>query len=176
MNNLFYVNKLISDVVSEHVDADGVITEEGMKKLLQLDAEKDDIIDSIIKAHKNYTIMTDGIEAEITRLKLRKETYTKSKTSLMSALTPYLTEGEKIETPEYILKWTTSSPLVGLENFDAELEYHNDKGDLNTFVVKTSYEDTYQFDKALIKKELKKESNEIPMDVYINTTKNPKIT
>ena len=83
MSNLFYVNKQISDIVSEHVDEDGVITEEGMKLLSQLDAEKDDIIDNIIKAHKNYQLMVDSIDAEITRFKLRKETYLKSQTSIM---------------------------------------------------------------------------------------------
>jgi hypothetical protein len=178
MNNLFYVNKLISDIIAEHVDADGVITEEGMKKLLQLDAEKNDIIDNIIKAHKNYTIMNDGIDAEINRLKLRKETYSKSQASLMTALTPYLTEGDKIETPEYILKWTTSSPLVGLDGFDAELEFADEDSQLYKFVKEKVVEPTYSFDMPAIKKALKNESTakELPAELYINTTKNPKIT
>lgn len=178
MSNLFYVNKLIADVISEHVDSDGVLSIEGENKLNALELNKSDLIDDLILSHKNQQVMIDGIDAEMTRLKLRKDQYTNTQQSLMKAMTPYLIEGEKIETAEYILKWTTSSPLVGLESFDPELVYTNEDHELYKFVVKKVTPDTYQFDKAEIKKALKTEetARELPFDVYIETTKNPKIT
>ena len=169
MTNLFYVNKQIADVISESVDADGVISEEGIERLNSLEQEKEEIVDSLIKSHKNQQVMIDGIDAEMTRLKLRKERYLSTQKSIITVIKPFLTEGEKIETAEYILKWTISSPLVGLENFDAELEYNNTEGDLITYVVKKEYQPTYTFDKALIKKALKTEATarNLPADIYI---------
>jgi hypothetical protein len=178
MSNLFYVDKLIKDVISEHVDADGVITDEGMKALFELEGDRDNVIDGMIKSHKNEQVLVDGIDAEITRLKLRKEYYKNKQSSIMTAIRPYLTEGEKIETAEYILKWTTSSPLVGLENFDAELCFANKKDDLHEYVIKKVTPATYKFDMNAIKKMIKKAGNEkdFPMEIYIDTIKNPKIT
>lgn len=177
-NNLFYVNKLIADVIAEHVDADGVITDEGMDRLNALGQDKEAIIDDLIKSHKNQQVMVDGIDAEITRLKLRKAVYQSTQGSIVKAIRPFVTEGEKIETAEYILKWTTSSPLVGLEDFDAELVYTNEDHELYSYVVKKVTADTFQFDKAGIKKALKTEATarELPFNVYVETTKNLKIT
>ena len=178
MSNLFYVNKLIGDVIAEYVDADGVITDEGMDRLNELGEDKDAIIDDLIKSHKNQQVMIDGIDAEIIRLQLRKDVYVKTQRSILKAIRPHLTEGEKIETAEYILKWTTSSPLEGLEEFDAEFAFNDENDILNKFAVKKVTADTFQFDKAMIKKALKTESTarELPTELYINTTKNPKIT
>ena len=178
MSNLFYVNKLIGEVVAEHVDTDGVITDEGMDRLNSLSMEKEEIIDSLIKSHKNQQVMIDGIDAEMTRLKLRKDQYQKTQQSLQTAIRPHVTEGEKIETAEYILKWTTSSPLVGLENFDAELCFANKEDDLHEYVTKFVPDPTYKFDKNAIKKMIKKAGNEkdFPMEIYIDSIKNLKIT
>ncbi len=181
MSNLlttFYVNKLISDVIAEHVDSDGVITEEGMEKLASLEGKKEDIVDGLIMAYKNDQIMIDGIDTEITRLRIRKEQYLKAQQSKVKAIIPNVTEGEKIETAEYILKWTTSSPLVGLENFDPELCFANKEDDLHEYVTKFVPDPTYKFDKNAIKKMIKKAGNEkdFPMEIYIDTIKNLKIT
>lgn len=176
--NLFYVNKLIAEVIAEHVDADGVITEQGVIELEELELDKAEVIDSLIKTYKNQQVMIDGIDAEMTRLKLRKTVYQSVQGSVLKTILPYLTEGEKIETAEYILKWTTSSPLDGLENYDPELCFANKEDLLSTFVVKKVTPDTFQFDKASIKKALKTDegSKLLPVDIYVNTTKNLKIT
>ena len=179
MSNLFYVNKLVSEVISEHVDADGVITDEGIKKLEGLEVQKDEIIDNMIKSHKNQQIMIDGIASELVRLKLRQDTYRQTQISILKTVRPYLTEGEKIETAEYILKWTTSSPLEGLDGYDAELSFANKDDSLSQYVVRKITPDSYSFDKVEIKKALKDRegrARELPIGVYINTTKNPKIT
>lgn len=181
MNNLYYVNNLIAQVIATQVDEDGVITDAGMEQMNALGLEREEIIDGLIKEHKNQQTMVDGIDAEITRLKLRKEVYQNKQTSIMTALRPYLLEGEKIETSEYILKWTTSSPLLGLDNFDAELCFSNEEDPLNSYVTEKIVAPTYSFDMNAIKKAVKEEGksdspNVLPMEVYINTTKNPKIT
>lgn len=175
--NLYYVNQLIADVLAEHVDFDGVITPEGEKLLKELEISREDVVDSLIKEYKNKQVVIDGIAVEMTRLKLRKLQLESNQGSILKTVLPYLEEGKKVETSEYLLKWTTSSKLAGMESFDAELCYADDGSDLHDFVVKKTTEPTYAFDLMAIKKELKKtESKVIPMEIYVNSTKNLKIT
>ena len=174
--NLYLVNKIIQNVMDDHIDYEtGEITEEGAEKLKKLGIEKELVIHEMLKAYKNAQLLIDGISMEVGRLIDRKSKLQKTQVSIVKQVRPMLTEGEKVVTPEYELKWTTSSPLVGLDTFDPELEYNNTEGDLITYVVKTIHEPTYAFDKNAIKQELKKEGSKLPLDVYINTTKNIKI-
>ena len=176
--NLYVVNKVIQDIMDEHIDYEtGEINSFGAEKLEKLGIEKELIIDEMIKAHKNQQILKDGIDTEMNRLKLRKDDLTKTQNAIVKQIRPFLEEGKRIETPEYVLKWTTSNKLAGMDGFDPELEFANPASDFAGFVTEKIPNPVYAFDMNLIKKELKVEgSKKLPLDVYINTTKNIKIS
>lgn len=176
--NLYVVNKIIQDVMDEHIDYEtGEINGFGAEKLEKLGLTKEVIIDEMIKAYKNQQILSDGIDAEINRLKLRKDDLKKTQGVILKQIRPNLEEGKKIETSEYVLKWTTSNKLAGLEKYDPALEFENKESEFAGFVIKKVPDPTYTFDMNAIKKALKSEAtvNDVPVDVYINTTKNIKI-
>lgn len=174
--NLYFIDKIIQDVMDQTIDyTTGEITEEGAKRLEALGLQKDQIIDNMIKAYKNQQMIVDGIDAEMKRLSERKAVLSKTKDSIMKQLSNYLTEGEKIVTPEYELKWTTSTKVDGLDGFDPELSFNDPLSDLKSFVIKKVPDPVYSFDKKAIMEELKKEKPKLPLDVFINKTKNPKI-
>lgn len=174
--NLYVINKVIQDIMDEHIDYDtGEITPEGAEKLASLGVEKEMIIDELLKSYKNHQILIDGINAEINRLKERVAKLQSTQQSILKQVRPYLTEGEKRETAEYELKWTTSTTVDGLDVYDPELIFNDPDDPLFEYVVKKVPDPTYRFDKRAIQKELKKEGNNLPIDLYINQTKNPKI-
>ena len=174
--NLYFVNKLVQDVIDEYMDREtGEITEEGSKKLESLGLKKEEITHELILAWKNAQQIMDGIKAEQERLAERMAILTRTQNSVMKQLRPVLVEGEKVITPEYELKWTTSTKLDGLDNFDPELEFASKNSDLKKFVVKKVPDPVFSFDKNAIKAELKKEGCRLPTDIFVNQTKNPKI-
>jgi len=174
--NLYLVNKIVQDILDQYMDYEtGEITEAGAKKLDELGIKKEEIIQEMIKAYKNFQMLIDGVDAEIARLQDRKATYEKSQNSIMKQVRPHLTAGEKIVTPEFELKWTTSTVVEGLDNYDPQLEFSSPDSLLRSFVTCNVPDPIYKFDKRAIQAELKKEKPDLPVDIYVNQTKNPKI-
>lgn len=174
--NLYFVNKLVQDVLDKYMDYEtGEITEEGAKELDKLGVKKDELIKEYIKVWKNFQMLIDGTVAEIARLQDRVAHYTKSQDSIMKQIRPHLTQGEKIVTPEFELKWTTSTKVDGLDNYDPVLEFNSKDSLLRSFVTVNVPDPVYKFDKKAIQAELKKEKPDLPIDVFINQVKNPKI-
>lgn len=174
--NLYLVNKIVQDILDQYMDYEtGEITEEGAKKLDSLGIKKEEVIHEMIKAHKNLQMLIDGVEAEIKRLQDRKSTYEKSQGSIMKQVRPHLIAGEKIVTPEFELKWTTSTTVEGLDGYDPQLEFNSPDSLLRSFVVCKVPDPEYRFDKRAIQTELKNEKPNVPVDIYINQIKNPKI-
>lgn len=174
--NLYVVNLLVQQVLDECMDREtGEITEEGVKRLDSLGIKKEEVIDQLILAYKNQQMLIDGITAEIVNLEDRVKRLKKTQDSIMKQLRPVLTEGQKIETPQYLLKWTTSTKVDGLDMYDPELEFNNKESLLHTFVIKKIPDPEYSFDKKAIQAELKNARPNLPVDIYINQTKNPKI-
>ena len=176
MSSLYGINLVIQNIMDQHIDYEtGEINEAGAEKLEKLGLAKEDMIDEMIKAHKNQQVMMDGIDAEMNRLKLRKEDCKKTQESIIKTIRPELEEGKKIETPEYVLKWTTSNKIGGMEELDPELEFNNPESDLQKFVTEKIPDPTYAFNLNEIKAELKKEKPLLPLGVYLNKTRNIKI-
>lgn len=174
--NLYLLNKIIQDILDQFMDYEtGEITEEGAKKLDELGLKKEELIDQMIKAYKNNQMLLDGIDAEIERLKDRSAKLQRSMNSMMRILRPNLTEGEKIVTPEYELKWTTSTKVDGLDNYDPVLEFNSKDSLLRSFITVNIPDPVYKFDKKAIQAELKKAKPNLPIDIFTNQTKNPKI-
>lgn len=173
--NLYLVNKFLQDTLDQFMDYEtGEISEEGAKKIEALGLKKEELIDEMIKVYKNNQMLVDGINAEMKRLQDRSAKLERSMNSIMKMLRPNLTEGEKIVTPEYELKWTTSTKLAGVDLLDPELTFHAKTDDLHKFVKAKT---TYSFDKAELKKALKEAGNkyDLPFYIFIEQTKNPKI-
>jgi len=174
--NLYLVNKIVQDILDQYMDYDtGEITEEGAKKLNDLGIKKEEVIHEMIKAYKNLQMLIDGVDAEITRLQDRKLTYEKSQNSIMKQVRPHLVAGEKIVTPEFELKWSTSTTVDGLDNYDPQLEFNSPDSLLRSFVTCKISDPEYKFDKRAIQAELKNPKPNLPLDIYVNQIKNPKI-
>lgn len=172
--NLYQINSQLNRILIDHMDEYGVLTDEGAKLIEELNISKDEVIDELAKEVKNYQGHIDAIEGELERLQTRKKQYEKTQQSLVNLIGKHVTVGEKRVRPEYQFQWTTSSPLKGLEDYDAELIYNTDGG-LKKFVKVVESKPVYSFDKNAIKEALKANDDDVPVTVYIDKIKNLKI-
>lgn len=172
--NIYQINYLVYKVLQEHMDDDGVISEEGSNQLNDLALSKDAVIDELAKEVKNHQAVIDGIEKELQRLEIRKKQAEKAQQTLINIIAKNVTVGDKRVRPEFAFQWTTSSPLKGLETYDPELVY-NSNDELKKFVRVVESKPVYSFDKMAIKEALKNNDDAVPVTVYVDKIKNLKI-
>lgn len=172
--NLYQINYLVYKILQEHMDDDGVISEEGSKQLDELALSKDTVIDELAKEVKNHQAIIDGIDKELQRLEIRKKQTEKHQQTLINIIAKNVTTGEKRVRPEFAFQWTTSSPLKGLDDYDPELAYTSN-GEMKKFVRVKESKVTYEFDKIAIKEALKENDDAVPVTVYVDKIKNLKI-
>lgn len=172
--NIYQINYLVYKVLQEHMDDDGVISEEGSNQLNDLALSKDAVIDELAKEVKNHQAVIDGIDKELQRLEIRKKQAEKAQQTLINIITKNVTVGDKRVRPEFAFQWTTSSPLKGLETYDPEL-IANSSDPLKKFVKVVESKPIYSFDKMAIKEALKNNDDAVPVTVYVDKIKNLKI-
>lgn len=172
--NLYQINYLVSKILQEHMDDDGVLSEEGSNQLNDLVRNKDVVIDELAKEVKNHQAVIDGIDKELQRLEIRKKQSEKAQQTLINLIARNVPVGEKRVKPEYAFQWTTSSPLKGLETYDPELVVKSDDP-LKKFVKVVESKPVYSFDKMAIKEALKTNDDAVPVTVYVDKIKNLKI-
>ena len=110
--DIYEVNEKIAYIMENDLDFEtGELNPEVAEQIAALGLEREDLIDNLALTVKNNLILKDGIDAEIKRLLSRKRMLDNSTNFLTNVVRQNITEGEKIKTAQYEIKWTSSTKL-----------------------------------------------------------------
>ena len=171
IKDIYEVNEKIGHLLDKYMDEDGVLAPEISDQLEALGLEKEDLISGLAMAVKNNQLLIDGIGAEIKRLQSRKKAKENGIYWLTKQVRDNISAGERIETAEFKIRWTTST-VVDIDEFvrDPYTDYH--KGKFTNFIKKKI---EYSYMKIAIQRFLSVEGAKLE-GMKINKTKNLKIS
>ena len=170
--DIYEVNEKIEQLLDDYMDYEtGELSPEISDQLESLGLEKEDLVSGLALAVKNNQLLIDGITAEIKRLQSRKTAKERGIYWLTKKVRDNIREGERIETPEFNIKWTTSS-VVDIDEFSRNPEQDYKDSRFMSFIKKTV---TYSYIKSDISKFLKVDGAKLE-GMKINKTKNLKIS
>ena len=131
---LYEINKEIESVLENAIDLEtGEITEEAMRRLLELQMAKDTKVENVALWHKNLVAESKAIVDEIRALQDRKKSIEK-KLEWQERYLEWALQGQKFETAKVQISYRKSQ-AVEIEDLGKFIARYMDKPDLVTVRV-----------------------------------------